>query len=87
MGAVIHGGDDAVPVEREGVGEWGVEEGRGEVGELGRDRLCFIGWVRREEACMEMAGGVRHLVELVKVSIVGVEFRDRCVYIMVDLFR
>ena len=76
-----------MPVEREGVGEWGIEEGRGEVGELGRDRLCFIGWVRWKEAFMEMACGVRHLLELVKVSIVGVECRDGCVYIMVDLFR
>ena len=76
-----------MPVEREGVGERSIEEVRGEVGELGRDRLCFIGWVRWKEACMQMAGGVGHLLELVKGGVVGVEFRDGRVDIMVDLFR
>ena len=76
-----------MPVEREGVGEWGTEEVRGEVGELGRDWLCFIRWVRWKESFMQMAGGVGLLLEFVKGGIVGVEFRDGRVDIMVDLFR
>ena len=76
-----------MPVEREGVGEWGSEKVRGEVGELGRCRLCLVRWVRWKESFMQMAGGVGHLLEFVKRGVVGVEFRDVGMDIMVDLLR
>ena len=87
LGAIVHSGDDAVPVEGEGVGEGGIEERWGKVGKLGRDRLCFIRWVRGKEALAQMAGGDGVLVELVECGIVGVEFCDGGVDIVVDLFR
>ena len=50
LGAIVHSGGDAMPVESEGMGEWGKEEFRGKVGELGGNWLWFIWRVRWEEA-------------------------------------
>ena len=74
--AVIHGGDNAVPVEKQGLRQRGKKKVSREVGELFWDRLGF-GWVMGwKETLTKMASGDWVVLEFVEGDVVGVEVGD-----------